>query len=96
MSSPVCLMSFDTISNPSPDPEDANGVSNQTSRSVPSDSRSNSSFPKSIVKDTIHVELTYSPLDVQAILTWVRSPLAGANVLFLGNSYFLSGGKLQD
>ena len=43
-------------------------------------------FPQSIVQDDIKVELTYSPVDVNAVLDRVRSPHAGANVLFLGST----------
>jgi molybdopterin synthase catalytic subunit len=43
-------------------------------------------FPQRIATDKIHVELTYGPLDIPAILKFVRSPSCGANVLFLGTT----------
>jgi molybdopterin synthase catalytic subunit len=60
----------------------------------PSDGVSNASsaildparFPQRIATDNIHAELTYGPLDIPAILKFVRSPSCGANVLFLGTT----------
>src|SRR3989440_5278710 len=43
-------------------------------------------FPQRIATDNIHAELTYGPLDIPAILKFVRSPSCGANVLFLGTT----------
>lgn len=54
-------------------------------KSVP-DHTNPANFPQSVVRDNAHVELTYSPLDVNDILNRVRSPHAGANVLFLGST----------
>ena len=45
-----------------------------------------SRFPQFLFTSTIHVELTYSPLDATEILSKVRSPRCGANVLFLGTT----------
>ena len=45
-----------------------------------------SSFPQSLTTPTTHVSLTYGPLDVPSILSHVRSPTAGANILFLGST----------
>lgn len=36
-------------------------------------------------EDDIHVELTYAHLDVIAVMNRVRSPKAGAIVIFAGN-----------
>jgi molybdopterin synthase catalytic subunit len=45
-----------------------------------------SSFPQSFTDGPIHVSLTYSPLDPTTYISQVRSPEAGATVLFLGTT----------
>lgn len=45
-----------------------------------------SNFPQTMSNDTVHVELRYEPLDTQFCLRFTRSPVAGANVLFLGTT----------
>ena len=47
-----------------------------------------SKFPQSLsnADNTIEVSLTYSPLPTPQILSFIRSPAAGANVLFLGTT----------
>lgn len=47
-----------------------------------------STYPRTVhlPDENIHIELTYSALDTNAILSRVRSPSAGANVLFLGTT----------
>lgn len=60
-------------------------TSNDLSKGGP-DHTDPANFPQWITEDDIHVELTYSPIDVATILARVRSPNAGANVLFLGTT----------
>lgn len=45
-------------------------------------------FPQHLQSDddTIHVELRYDPLDINFASRFVRSPTAGANVIFLGTT----------
>lgn len=43
-------------------------------------------FPQTLSTPTIYIALTYDPLDTSAYLRFTRSPLAGANVLFLGTT----------
>lgn len=47
-----------------------------------------STYPRTLhfPEENIHLELTYFPLDTNAILARVNSPSAGANVLFLGTT----------
>ena len=45
-----------------------------------------SNFPQSLATDKIHVELCYTPIDTPSILSSIRSPSCGANVLFLGTT----------
>jgi molybdopterin synthase catalytic subunit len=45
-----------------------------------------SNFPQTLANDTVHVELRYDPLDTTFCLKFTRSPVAGANVLFLGTT----------
>ncbi len=45
-----------------------------------------SNFPQTVSNQTIYVSLVYDPLDTAAYLRFVRSPTAGANVLFLGTT----------
>lgn len=40
--------------------------------------------PQLVSVDNVHVELTYEPLNITATLDRVRSPKAGALVLFAG------------
>lgn len=49
------------------------------------DSNSTPTQPTKLKGDNIHVELTYDHLDVAAIISEVKSPKAGAIVLFAGN-----------
>lgn len=46
------------------------------------------SFPQTLRSqdDTIHVELRYDPLDLTFASRFIRSPTAGANVIFLGTT----------
>ena len=45
-------------------------------------------FPQTLVSQdgTAHVELRYNALDLTFASRWIRSPTAGANVLFLGTT----------
>lgn len=45
-------------------------------------------FPQVLLAEdkTVHVELRYDPLDVASTSRFIRSPTAGANVLFLGTT----------
>ncbi|KPI43901.1 Molybdopterin synthase catalytic subunit [Cyphellophora attinorum] len=43
-------------------------------------------FPQTLITSHTHTELCYTPLDIPAALAFTRSPLAGANVLFLGTT----------
>ncbi|KAI9833287.1 MAG: hypothetical protein M1819_003681 [Sarea resinae] len=45
-----------------------------------------SDFPQSLEKDNLHVSLTYDHLDVASIVDQVKSPKAGAIVLFAGTT----------
>jgi molybdopterin synthase catalytic subunit len=45
-----------------------------------------SNFPQTLITPHTHTELCYTPLDIPAALAFTRSPLAGANVLFLGTT----------
>ncbi|PGH14344.1 molybdopterin synthase catalytic subunit [Polytolypa hystricis UAMH7299] len=47
-----------------------------------------SNYPQTtyLPSSNIHIELTYSPLTPQTNLSQIRSPHAGANVLFLGTT----------
>ena len=45
-----------------------------------------SRFPQSIEAEGIRICLTYDPLPINEILAFTRSPLAGANILFLGTT----------
>jgi molybdopterin synthase catalytic subunit len=45
-----------------------------------------SNFPQTLATPHTHTELCYTPLDIPAALKFTRSPLAGANVLFLGTT----------
>jgi molybdopterin synthase catalytic subunit len=45
-----------------------------------------SNFPQTLSNATIYISLVYDPLDTTAYLRFVRSPTAGANVLFLGTT----------
>jgi len=43
-------------------------------------------FPQTLTSDDLFIALTSDPLDTAAYLRFTRSPLAGANVLFLGTT----------
>ena len=45
-----------------------------------------SNFPQILEKEDLRVSLTYNALPISDVLSFVRSPLAGANVLFLGTT----------
>lgn len=49
-------------------------------------SEPSNSDPNSLTSPTISVSLTHAPLDIPSILSSVKSPSAGANVLFLGTT----------
>ena len=53
---------------------------------LPSPSTSKTIFPLSHTTPQTHVSLTYSPLSPSDILTFLSSPQAGANILFLGTT----------
>ena len=58
-----------------------------TSNTIPHQHSSDpSAFPQTLTTSTSHVELTYTALDISRILSHIRSPTAGANVLFLGST----------
>jgi hypothetical protein len=49
------------------------------------DSDTTSSQSTKLEEENIHVEITYSHLDITSIVSKVKSPKAGAIVLFAGN-----------
>jgi len=57
-----------------------NGIANSTSLLDPTN------FPQALTSSNVQVELRYDPLDTSAILKFVRSPICGANVFFLGTT----------
>lgn len=63
-------------------PPDGEPKRNQASLLDPSE------FPQSLSSDDncIQVSLTYDPISSSSVLTFIRSPAAGANVLFLGTT----------
>ncbi|KAK4946983.1 hypothetical protein LTR10_014125 [Elasticomyces elasticus] len=68
---------------------DASGNDAPQKTSVSSSSSSvldPANFPQTLTSATIFIALTYDPLDTAAYLRFTRSPLAGANVLFLGTT----------
>jgi hypothetical protein len=56
-----------------------------TESSVP-DPQVNVTEPASLSDANVHVRLTHSPLDVLHVMSLVKSPEAGAVVLFAGRS----------
>lgn len=69
------------------DPHTAKQSTSDSSASIPPH-LDPSTYPRTLhfPESNIHIELTYSPLDTNAILSHVSSPSAGANVLFLGTT----------
>jgi len=61
----------------------ATGPPNGTSRSSALDT---SNFPQTLETPDIRVSLTFASLPVQDVLSFTRSPHAGANILFLGTT----------
>ncbi|EER36923.1 molybdopterin synthase large subunit CnxH [Histoplasma capsulatum H143] len=81
-----------TMQNPTPQPEvDLNPVASASasSSSNPLPAHLNpANYPQTryFSDSNIHLELTYNPLDPTKSLAQIRSPHAGANVLFLGTT----------
>ncbi|KAL2003754.1 hypothetical protein VTN02DRAFT_2390 [Thermoascus thermophilus] len=69
------------------DPDTAKQSKPDSSASIPPH-LDPSTYPRTlhIPESNIHIELTYAPLDPNAVLSQVSSPAAGANVLFLGTT----------
>ena len=61
-------------------------TSTATSQPVSTSLLDPTKFPQSISATNIHISLTYNTLDTSSVLSSIRSPTSGANVLFLGTT----------